>query len=103
MISLEAPVIQNFYTVGQAYDYCFKLIEGGFSDWRLPMLDEIDKYFTIYGNKKENGGSKFRGWTKTNAGGGVNFGYYWGIDGEANPIAIPTLGAIYMPIIQCVR
>ncbi len=48
-ISSFSQVSLNSYKYFYALDYCTSLTEGGFSDWRLPTIDEIQNYIELNG------------------------------------------------------
>ncbi len=91
MISNPAPVIlperYNFYA---SLNYCFNLIEGGFSDWRLPSLDEWLNYSKLNGIPQS-----YYGWTTTYDG-----TTWWTI--QSGP-SQSSLGSTSFVQINCVR
>lgn len=45
-------------TVSQAHSYCRKLTLGGFRDWRLPEIDEVQ---TLFGGERDDRGYRIVG------------------------------------------
>ena len=46
MISNPSPTSLNYFKTLQ---YCSNLIESGFSDWRIPTIEEVEKYIELNG------------------------------------------------------
>jgi hypothetical protein len=97
MISNLAPSNQGFYNFRNSLEYCVNLSEGGFSDWRLPTLDEWFTYCEL------NGVPQIFSWTKTTGvytGGSSTQTSFYLIFGNSPEIYQPNYG---LPQIQCVR
>jgi hypothetical protein len=102
MISILSPPIViipnqiiNSYYLKDAMDYCFNLIESGFSDWRLPTFEEVKTDFTLNGTTLGNS-SRFTGFTLTPVGSSNSF---WGVE-SSNGVFVPKSA---FGQIQCVR
>jgi hypothetical protein len=106
MVSNFSPSTTGYYTLSQAIDYCYNLVEGGYSDWRLPMLSEVLVFFSQNGTRDSppnNGISKFYGWTLSDAGTGNGNSMWWYIGGDGTPYSgFPGLPS-NTPNIKCVR
>jgi hypothetical protein len=56
--STQSPIGSGFTTISngtfngslmQSFNYCFNLVESGYSDWRLPNSEEVFNYITLNG------------------------------------------------------
>jgi hypothetical protein len=90
------------YTIAQTIDYCYNLVEGGYSDWRLPALSEVLVYFSSNGVMDSTGSAKFFGWTLTENGNSSGSAYWWFIDGSGYPRSASPGGNPFSNI-KCVR
>jgi len=91
MISNSSPfTYPPQYTFYTSLNYCANLVEGGFSDWRLPSLDEWLNYSKLNGIPQS-----YYGWTTTYDG-----TIWWTIQNGPNPSSI---GSTNFTEINCVR
>ncbi len=58
----------SYYNLKESIDYCYNLVEGGYSDWRLPTLEEIKTDFTLNGTTLADGSPRYYGFTLTQVG-----------------------------------
>jgi hypothetical protein len=102
MISNLAPSISNGYTLLKAMDYCYKLVEGGFSDWRLPSNSEVIDNMIVNGIYQLDGFPRFWGWTSTKISGGTEWCYFMELTGS--PSVASSIGENgNLRTIKCVR
>jgi hypothetical protein len=103
MISNPSPTIgTNGYTLLNALDYCYKLSESGFSDWRLPSHSEVIDNLLQNGVYQIDGNARFWGWTSTKISGGTEWCYFMELTGSPSVgSSIGTNGNL--KTIKCVR
>ena len=105
MISNQYPTVyQNaIYGFFESFNYCFNLVESGYSDWRLPSLEEYISYSTLNGFiDPSSNNTRFYGWTTTPGGPTYSGGSGWWFIGGNGPIvySVGSNGGYY---IKCVR
>jgi hypothetical protein len=92
----------SYYNLKRAMDYCYNLVENGYSDWRLPTLNEVINSFTLNGINSQDGAgpSRFFGWTLTSGGNSTEW-YFINNDGSFGTSSVGGGGGTGLT--QCVR
>ncbi len=82
-ISNRSP---NVLQYTQSLKYCSDLVEGGFSDWRLPKLQEIEKYIFNDGSIPSEGVTTWirGGFTPGSVQFGIVYGYIFTVDSSGS-------------------